>query len=112
MRAPRRRRGAVGEALEDLEQAATLQPENARFSYVYGVALDSTGDTDQALVVLEHAATHHPYDRDLLTALATISRDNGSLEVALRYARDLTALAPEDPTARQLVEQLEAQRGR
>ena len=36
----------------------------------------------------------------------------GSLEVALRYERDLMALTPEDPTARQLVAQHEAQRGR
>ena len=106
------RRQRLPEALEALEQAATLLPENARFSYVYGVALHSTGGTDQALMVLERAAMRHPYDRDLLTALATIHRDNGSLNAALRYARNLLALAPQDPTARQLVEQLEAQQGR
>ena len=106
------RRQRLPEALAALEQAASLLPENARFSYVYGVALHSTGDTDQALVVLERASVRHPDNRDLLTALATIHRDNGSLEAALRYARDLVALAPQDPTANQLLAQLQAQQNR
>ena len=106
------RRQRLPEAMTALKQAADLLPENARFSYVYGVALHSTGDTNQALDVLAHASTRHPYDRDLLTALATIHRDNGSLEAALRYARDLVALNPQDPTAQQLLAQLETQQGR
>ena len=106
------RQQRIPEAVDALREAATLLPENARFSYVYGVALHSTGDTQGALAYLEQTAQRHPYNRDVLMALATMHRDAGSIEDALRFAQDLAALAPQDPAVAQLVTQLEGMQGR
>jgi len=54
------------EALIEIRTAAELEPEVARFVYVYAVALNSLGDPDEALRVLEQAkATNHPDDPDI-----------------------------------------------
>jgi Flp pilus assembly protein TadD len=47
-----------------------------------------------------------PNDRELLYALATMNRDAGRLPAARGYAEKLTALAPDDPGARNLHDQL------
>ena len=70
----------VDEALILLKGAAERAPENARYAYVYGVALNTTGQTSKAIAVLESTQKRHPYDRDLLHALATINRDAGRLD--------------------------------
>ena len=62
------------EALDELQQAVQLRPDAARYGYVLGVALNSSGKTDRALQVLRAAHAQHPTDRDVLFALATISR--------------------------------------
>jgi Flp pilus assembly protein TadD len=95
------------EAVEALGRAAALQPGNARYSYVYGVALHSAGETVRALDVLDAAHRREPANRELLIALATISRDNGATSRAVEYGRRLVALSPEDPAARQLLEQIQ-----
>ena len=83
----------VDEALVWLKRAAERAPENARYAYVYGVALNSTGQTDKALGVLAAAQKRHPSDRDLLYALATMSRDAGRIPAARAHAEKLAALA-------------------
>ena len=57
------------EALEELRRAAELAPMNARFVYVYAVALNSLGQTDEARLVLEEAARNHPDDADIAAFL-------------------------------------------
>jgi tetratricopeptide (TPR) repeat protein len=98
------------EALEFLYRACELRPEEARYVYVYGVGLHSTGQTDQALTVLDTGHDRHPGDRDLLVALATINRDTGRIEAAIAYAERLVRLAPQDPQAGQLLRQLQDRR--
>jgi Tfp pilus assembly protein PilF len=56
-------------ALRELEQAALLEPMNARFSYVYAVALHSAGKPDAAISRLEKIFESHPNDRDVLEGL-------------------------------------------
>ena len=53
----------------------------------------------------------HPNDRDLLYALATFSRDRGKMPEAIRYAKELAAVAPEDRGAKQLLTELESKQG-
>jgi Flp pilus assembly protein TadD len=65
------------------------------------------GRTESALAVLEDARQRHPNDRQILLALVTINRDRGAREAAVRYARELVALSPRDPQARQLLDQLQ-----
>ena len=98
------------EALESLRRAAELMPEVARYSYVFGVALNSTGRGQQALEVLQGAHRRHPGDRDILLALTTISRDRGAIDAALEFGRRLQSLDPTNPQVAQLVEQVEALR--
>jgi len=102
------RQGRSDEAMDHLAQAVSLDPQTPRFSYVYGVALNSTGRTGDALSALEAAHGRSPFDFDLLFALATINRDRGTFDAALGYARKLGALRPSDSSVRQLVSQLEA----
>ncbi len=103
-------RGRTAEALAALGRAAELAPSSARYAYVYGVALNSTGDGDRALAVLREAHERHAGDPDILVALATISRDRGALAAARAYARKLLQTAPELPEARQLAHELSAAR--
>jgi Flp pilus assembly protein TadD len=56
--------------------------------------------------VLVAAQKRHPWDRDLLYALATMSRDAGNLSAATRYATQLAAVAPDDPAASELLRKL------
>ncbi len=86
------RQQRLAEALESLGRAASLAPEVPRFSYVYGVGLHSTGQTDRGLEELERAHRRHPADRELLEALASISRDVGRNEAAAAYFQKLQAL--------------------
>ncbi|GMQ90463.1 MAG: hypothetical protein BMS9Abin10_0845 [Gammaproteobacteria bacterium] len=67
------------------------------------------GKAESALAVLEDARQHHPNDRQILLALATINRDRGAREAALRYAKELINLAPEDLGARWLLDRLRRQ---
>jgi predicted Zn-dependent protease len=52
------------DAIRELEAAARLAPESARYAYVYAVGLDGTGRRKQAIEVLERSLLHHPNDRD------------------------------------------------
>jgi tetratricopeptide (TPR) repeat protein len=101
------RSGNREEALDALAQAAALGPGLVRYAYVYGVALHSAGRSDEAVEVLARAHEAHPGDGALLFALATIQRDRAELEEAREWARKLRALAPDDPRARVLSEELE-----
>ena len=104
------RQKRLPEATAALRRAAEQRPDLPRYAYVFGVALESTGDLAGALAVLAGAHERHPENRDLLIALATMHRDGGSRESAIEYARMLVDLAPQDPAARQLLEQLETAR--
>lgn len=95
-------------ALAELRRAAELMPEEPRYAYVYGVALQGHRDLEKSLRVLREANARHPYDEDILIALVTTHRDLGNVDEALPYARRLAELNPSDPSLRQLVSQLEA----
>jgi Flp pilus assembly protein TadD len=94
------------DAVVALGRAAELAPDDARYGYVYGVALHSTGRTDRALAVLARAHDRHPGDVEILLALSTINRERGDRDAARAYARKLAEVAPEDPRARQILGEL------
>jgi Flp pilus assembly protein TadD len=95
-----------GEALGLLAKAATLQPGNVRYSYVYAVALGSSGKLDQAIAVLEQAHNRRLADRDVLMALVTFQRDRGDFKSAISYCQQLVQLSPSDAQARMLLADL------
>ena len=95
------RQQRLDEALVELRRATEVDPLNARFAYVYGVALQSTGQIEPAIAVLEQSLAVHPYDLAILTALVTFNRDAGDLGEAVRYAEMWVAMAPDDARAAQ-----------
>jgi tetratricopeptide (TPR) repeat protein len=86
------RQGHGPEALEYLAAAARLDPANARFAYVYAVALNDAGRNGQALDVLEDDVVRHPYDCDALAALVSFYRGAGNPRKAAGYAKRLAEL--------------------
>jgi Flp pilus assembly protein TadD len=97
------------EALEELRRAAELDPERARYAYVYAVGLHSAGDVDAAMATLKASLPRHPGDRDTLLALVTFSRDAGDFATALEYAERLARVAPGDAGLAALIENLRRQ---
>ncbi len=93
-------------AMAELRQANELAPANARYAYVYAVALNSTGAAAPAMMLLEHTHQQHQADRDVLVALVSIAQQQGDQPTALRHARELAALEPNDEQIRRLVQQL------
>jgi Flp pilus assembly protein TadD len=89
--------------------AAELEPDRARYAYVYAVALHSAGRSEQAIAVLKENLARHPEDRDTLLALVTFSRDAGDLVAALEYAERLARLVPGDRDVANLVRSLQSQ---
>jgi len=97
------------EALVQLHRATDLEPASARYAYVYGVALHSSGRVAEAMTVLKGSLARHPYDRDLLSALFSFSRDAGDLPGEARYAEQLAGLEPDNQQLARLVEDLRKQ---
>src|SRR5262249_2373007 len=94
------------EALTHIERAVGRAPDNARFVYTYAVSLYSAGRPREAITVLEKALHRRPNDRDVLVALITFNRDQGSLEHARRYAEQMAEQYPDDAEAQRLATQL------
>jgi Flp pilus assembly protein TadD len=96
-------------ALAEFRHASELEPDRARYLYVYAVALNSGGQGAQAMTVLKAGLARHPADRDILMALVTYSRAAGDAGAALDYAERLTRLVPDDRGMAGLVEELRRQ---
>ena len=106
------RQARADEALAELAAAVEAAPQNARFSYVYGVALHSSGQVATAFTVLGAALDAHPYDVAILTALLSFHRDAGQLEEAIEYAETWVAISPGDSQAAEALVDLMRRRGR
>jgi Flp pilus assembly protein TadD len=100
------RRHDYAQALPMLHEANTLAPDNARYAYVYAVALNQSGDAGGAIALLERTHQAHPGDWDVLSALTALTRQSGDGASALRHAREMAALRPADPQVRALVKSL------
>jgi tetratricopeptide (TPR) repeat protein len=89
-------------ALGQLKRAAELAPDQSRYAYVYGVALQSKG-YGVAISYLEKAAKRHPGDLNILFTLASYYYENGNRSAAMEYAERVLVLAPQHRGARQLM---------
>ncbi len=103
----RQKRGQKALAL--FAAAARLDPASARYTYVYAVALNDSGQTRTAIETLERNISVHPYDRDSLAALVSFCDQAGKSLEALNYAQRLYELDPEDPQVRQMLKTLNGQ---
>jgi predicted CXXCH cytochrome family protein len=102
----REKRGA--EALDMLGAAARNDPGNARYGYVYAVALNDAGKTGTAIETLEQSVKVHPYDRDSLAALVNFLDQSDKPALALTYAERLGELEPDNPQVMQMLKELRA----
>jgi tetratricopeptide (TPR) repeat protein len=97
------RQGRREEALVALALATRLDSGDARYAYVYAVALHDLGHRARALEVLDEASRRSPDDRDLLHALLSYALEGGRSDIAHRAASRLLELAPGDPDARRAI---------
>jgi Tfp pilus assembly protein PilF len=88
------RQRRLSQALGLLERAAELQPDTARYGYVYGIALHDAGELDRAIDVLAKVHRRRRGRRDVLEALIAFERERGNVESASMYATELSRLAP------------------
>ena len=79
-------------AVEELRRAAELQADNARYTYVYAVALDANGETGKAVEVLAHYYENAQNNMEILAALASYTRKTGDTAKADQYDQQLTVL--------------------
>ena len=94
-------------ALDALDRAASLAPDEPYYQYVTGIALNSVGERDDALQKLRQVHDRFPGHRETLLALATIHRDGSEFDEASVYARRLLTLSPADASARALLEEID-----
>jgi Tfp pilus assembly protein PilF len=97
------------QALGEFQRAAELDPDRARYAYVYAVALHSAGRGGDAMTILKENLVRHPADRDTLQALIGFSRDSGDFAAALDYAERLARVVPGDRNLVTLIEGLRRQ---
>jgi predicted CXXCH cytochrome family protein len=97
------------DALVEFRLAADLDRNNARYAYVYGVALHSAGRRQEAIAYLKESQQAHPGDREILMAITGFSREAGDSATALQYAETLYKIIPDDPAVKSLVDELRRQ---
>jgi predicted CXXCH cytochrome family protein len=100
------RQKRYGEALQSLQNAAELEPEQSRYAYVYAVALQSKGQEQEAKKILQRTLSSDPSNADILTILLQGSIRAANLNEALAYAEQLRVLHPDDPALPKLIGQL------
>lgn len=83
------RLGRLPEAIRSLEVAQRLRPENARFGFVYGVALFDSGRHGEAILTLEGLHERFPNDMTVLRGLIDYHRQLGHQEAVERYSAKL-----------------------
>jgi Flp pilus assembly protein TadD len=96
------RQKRLPEAVSALAKASQLASTNLRYRYVYAVALNSSGQAETAINVLEATYKDFPLDQNVLIGLITFNRDIGRLADAKRWADILLALRPNEPGLQQL----------
>jgi Flp pilus assembly protein TadD len=94
------------EATTELRRATELEPDRARYLYVYAVALHSAGHRDEAIAALKAYLSKQAEDRDILLAVITFSRDAGDLAAALEYGERLVRITPDDKEIASFVQSL------
>jgi Flp pilus assembly protein TadD len=100
------RQHRTAQGLQLLAAAAHGAPGNARYVYVYAVALNDAGKTKAAIETLQPSIKAHPYDRDSLAAIVSFLVQAGDKDRALTYARRLSELEPGDPQVQQMLKDL------
>jgi Flp pilus assembly protein TadD len=91
------------EAVTELALAARLAPQVARYTYVHAIALNSTGNTGEAIAVISGAVQSFPANFDIGWAHVTLLRDAGRLDNARAAAAALVLRFPGNENALNLL---------
>src|SRR5438552_4813797 len=89
--------GQVEEAITKLQQALRLDPENARASYNYGLALLFENKPGEAITCFQVALQSQPDNPDTLYFLARAYLADDRPEDAAACLRKLMVMRPDDP---------------
>ncbi|MBN1599132.1 MAG: hypothetical protein JW894_12635 [Bacteroidales bacterium] len=79
-------------ALEMFKKSMEYSRYNAYFVYIYAIALNSSGNPEKAIEILEHGYQLHPNDYNILYALTSISRESGNITAFEKYYNKLQEL--------------------
>ncbi|MCX7069009.1 MAG: ammonia-forming cytochrome c nitrite reductase subunit c552 [Methylococcales bacterium] len=101
------RKGDKTAALKEFAKATKLAPTDARYSYVYAIALNSLGKQHKALSVLKAVDKRQPHNLQILSALISMHREAGDNKTALVYARKAAEALPNNKEIAQLITELE-----
>jgi tetratricopeptide (TPR) repeat protein len=93
-------------AANSLIKAAELLPTDARVQFFCGVALNQVNRFKDALPYLKKAHELERFNIEYLSGLATICRDHGERDLALKYAQRLQKMDPLNPGYRQLIQSI------
>lgn len=102
------RQKSYAQATGELALAVRLDPANARYGYVYAVALYDQNQPGKARQVLAAALARAPYDRDLLSTSALYAMRAGDKDAAHRHAKLLRELEPDDPRYARLAAEVDS----
>jgi predicted CXXCH cytochrome family protein len=95
--------GRLPDSAAALRQAARLMPKRARVHYNLGLALGGIGRPGEARAALEAAHALDRSNSDFVNALIAHHAQQKEWDAAIRYAKALVALLPDDPRAKQLL---------
>jgi Flp pilus assembly protein TadD len=101
--------GQLEPASVELGRAAALMPDRARVHYNHGLALLRAGKPGAAESALREAYALAKRDPQIVHALTLYYTQAGQWQQALPLARELVALAPDDPGAREMLTRIEAE---
>ncbi len=99
--------GDLNSALKPLQLAAEQQSNNARFGYVYAVALHDAGQVAKSLEVLENSLMESPWDPACLQSLVLYSMEQEESKRALVPAQKLADLYPDNLQVQQLFQKIQ-----
>jgi predicted CXXCH cytochrome family protein len=100
------RKGDKTAALSELAKANKLAPNDARYAYVYAIALNSSGKQHKALTILKATDKRQSHNLQILSALISMHREAGDNKTALIYARKAAEALPNNKEIEQLMMEL------
>jgi len=81
----------LNKALDELKNAFVLSPDDARFAYVYAIAL-AQKDVKQTIEILENAYKKHDRNLQIISALSYYYKQQGNIEKSKVYENILKEL--------------------
>jgi tetratricopeptide (TPR) repeat protein len=95
------------DALNHLEKAVIFAPDNSRYAYTYAVALNDMGQPLKALEVLNAAFEKNQYQQEINLLLLNLNRSQGNWNEALKYAKNLSKILPDNMAIENIIGDLQ-----